>query len=137
MIAAGLAVAAFSAASALRDRAQALPCTVSYVYDGDTVAMDCGQGARRARVMGLDAPETKRASCAAEAALGARATARLRALAGAGPARITHHGRDKYRRDLIRLYINGRNVADTLISEGLAVSYHGGQRINWCARLAG
>lgn len=112
-------------------------CRVTYVYDGDTVAMDCGDGDRTARVIGLDTPETKTPGCATEKAAGDRATRRLRELVLAGEVTITRKGTDKYRRDLIRLRVNGTDVANTLIREGLAVKYNGGTRVNWCERLAG
>jgi endonuclease YncB( thermonuclease family) len=100
------------------------------------VALDCG-GLREvtARLVGFDTPETKRAGCAAEAALGRQATERLRALVASGPARLTRKGIDKYRRPLMRLQIKGEDVGDVLIREGLAVAYTGGKRIDWCARL--
>jgi len=33
--------------------------------------------------------------------------------------------------------VGGVDVADTLVSEGLAMRYRGGQRINWCDKLRG
>ena len=58
-------------------------CAVSYVYDGDTVALDCGAEAEMtARLVGFDTPETKSPGCAEELAHGALATDRLRALIG-------------------------------------------------------
>ncbi len=112
------------------------PCRVAYVYDGDTIAMDCGGGEVTARVIGLDTPETVKARCDAELAAGKRATERLRALVARGEVVIRRRGYDKYGRDLIRLTVDGRDVADTLVSEQLAVRYRGGARPNWCERLA-
>lgn len=109
-------------------------CRITYVYDGDTVALDCGAGERTARIQGLNAPETRDAACATEAALGKRATARLRALVkGAGEMSVTRDGHDRYGRDLVRLWIDGRDVAATLVAEGLAEPYLGGARRDWCA----
>lgn len=112
------------------------PCVIGYVYDGDTVAMDCGGGEVTARVMGFDAPETVRARCELERVAGDRATDRLRALVGAGPVVIRRHGKDKYGRDLIRLEVAGHDVARVMVEEGLAVAYDGGARRDWCAFLA-
>ena len=42
---------------------------------------------------------------------------------------------DRYGRRLVRLSLDGRDVGAVLISEGLAVPYRGGRRIDWCARL--
>lgn len=111
-------------------------CRVSYVYDGDTVAMECGGSAVRGRIMGLDTPETRNARCTAERRAGDAATRRLRDLVAAGPVAISRHGHDRYGRDLIRLTVAGRDVADTMVEEGLAVRYDGGRRPDWCARLA-
>lgn len=111
-------------------------CTVGYVYDGDTVALDCGEGSERtARLVGFDAPETRDAGCDAERALGDKATRQLRALIKNGDAQYHGLGHDKYGRQLIRLEVDGVDVAETLISAGLAVRYTGGARINWCKRL--
>lgn len=111
-------------------------CQVGYVYDGDTIAMTCsGRPDVTARLMGFDTAETKNPGCAEELAHGALATDRLRQLVKRGAVSITRHGRDKYNRPLIRLDIDGQDVADTMIREGLAVAYHGGKRVNWCERL--
>jgi endonuclease YncB( thermonuclease family) len=48
---------------------------------------------------------------------------------------LAGEGRDKYGRLLVAMYVDGADVGETLIAEGLAVSYRGGQRINWCAKL--
>ncbi len=110
-------------------------CRLGHVYDGDTVELICGGRRERARIVGLDTPETRDAVCAEEAALGARATDRLRKLVQGAQPGITDLGHDKYQRRLIRLRLNGTDVAETLIAEGLAVAYDGGRRIDWCERL--
>ncbi len=128
-----------AAQTAAQRAAQTGPaCTITRVIDGDTVAMACrGLGSFRARLMGHDTPETYRARCRAELALGQRATARLRQLlAGAEDIAFSFHGTDRYGRMLTRLRIDGRDVGQRLISEGLAVQYSGGRRIDWCAWLA-
>ena len=51
------------------------------VIDGDTFKL----GERKIRVIGIDAPETHPPRCAAEAAMGEAATARLQALLNEGP----------------------------------------------------
>ncbi len=112
-------------------------CAITYVYDGDTVALDCGTGREiTARLQGFDTPESKsRARCSAEAALADRATQRLRALVASGETRLDRVGVDKYRRPLMQLWVNNVDVADTLVREGLAVRYAGGARPDWCTRL--
>lgn len=119
-----------------RMSAKLAACRVAYVYDGDTVALDCGGPEEvAARLLGLDAPETKEPGCPEELAHGALATDRLRALVGRGAVTLRQFGEDKYGRPLIRLRIDGEDVADRLVREGLAVSYHGRARIDWCEKL--
>ena len=110
-------------------------CRLGYVYDGDTVELICPEGRETARVQGLDAPETKSPRCPEELAMGTRATERLRALVAQGPVALTDLGHEKYGRRLIRLTVGGKDVAETLAAEGLAVIYQGGARPDWCARL--
>ncbi|WP_176473856.1 thermonuclease family protein [Actibacterium ureilyticum] len=109
-------------------------CRITYVYDGDTVELTCPGRTETARLSGFDTPETKSPGCAAEAALGARATERLRALVR-GRVTLDGQGREKYGRLLVRITADGRDVGDTLIGEGLAVRYTGGTRVDWCDRL--
>ena len=111
---------------------QASDCRLGYVYDGDTVEIRCGGEKRTARLVGFDTPETKQPRCAAEAALGKRATERLRELVKSGPVAIFVQGHDKYGRDLVVLTVAGRDVGDVLVAEGLAHDYHGGARGGWC-----
>lgn len=114
-------------------RGQIADCRLGYVYDGDTVEMFCGGQKLTARLVGFDTPETKEPKCPEELALGKRATERLRVLVKSGPVQIYRLGHDKYGRDLVTLTIAGRDVADTLIAEGLAHAYHHGSRSGWCA----
>ena len=115
-----------------------LGCAVLLVVDGDTVKLLCpGEGIRRARLLGFDTPEITDPGCAAERRLGLRAKARLTALVAAATRLDTHfQGNDRYGRALVQLRLDGRDVAATLIGEGLAVPYSGGRRISWCERLA-
>lgn len=110
-------------------------CLISYVYDGDTVELDCNGTRQTARLFGFDTPETKSPGCDAEARLGELATKRLRNLVSHGNLELSPHGREKYGRLLAALHIDGRDVGQVLIEEGFAVSYRGGSRINWCDRL--
>lgn len=107
-------------------------CAVGYVYDGDTVEMRCGISKHTARLVGYDAPETKSPKCPKELAWGNRATLRLRALLKSPDVVIYQQGFDKYGRDLVVVTVAGRDVADVMISEGLAVDYHGEKRRDWC-----
>lgn len=100
------------------------------VIDGDTVEFQ----ALNYRLTGYDTPEVRHAECEAERALGNRATAQLQAMidsASAMELRV-EAGRDRYGRGLGSLLVDGRDVGDVLISEGLARRYNGGQRRGWC-----
>lgn len=113
-------------------------CTVEYVYDGDTVSLDCpGRQLERARLVGFDTPEVFSPGCQAEKRLGDQATRRLRELVRNGTVTsVRRRGYDRYDRALVNLEINGTDVGRTLIGEGLALRYGGGRRIDWCQRLS-
>ncbi len=100
------------------------------VIDGDTIRY----GGVSIRLEDIDAPETHRPRCAAEAALGRRATLRLLELVNAGPFELVQTGvrdEDRYGRKLRVLARDGRSLADTLIAEGLARPWDGARR-SWC-----
>jgi endonuclease YncB( thermonuclease family) len=99
-----------------------------YVVDGDTIH----RGGERIRIIGLDAPETRRAKCEAERRLGYLAKARLVEIINSGKMRIRRMGKDRYGRTLARVRVSGRNVADILVKEGYARPYWGGKRMSWC-----
>lgn len=110
-------------------------CTLNYVYDGDTVALDCPLGRKTTRLVGFDTPETRDPGCDAELALGKQATLRLRAIVKSGQVAFEGRGFDKYGRLLAVMTVNGVDVGRTLVAEGLAEPYRGGSRINWCRKL--
>ena len=101
-----------------------------YAIDGDTLAI----GNERIRLVGYDTPETYRAKCSFEKALGDGATARLRALIGSGLIvdLTILPGRDRYGRLLGRFAVGGDSVGRILVAEGLARPYKGGRRGGWC-----
>lgn len=113
-------------------------CRITHVIDGDTVDLKCsGTEIERIRIMGYDTPETYYAKCPAEKRLGDEATERLRRLSASAPiTQVERSGTDRYDRTLARIWIGGIDLAETMVSEGLAVRYSGGQRINWCDRIA-
>lgn len=108
---------------------QVIPSQLT-VIDGDTVRL-AGQSVR---LVGFDTPETYQAQCAAERRLGDVATDKLRELlARASSAQLVYlPRRDQYGRDLARLLLDGRDVADVMVGEGFARRYSGGQRRSWC-----
>jgi micrococcal nuclease len=125
--------------SALPARADSIPGPSIHIIDGDTVRLPGRNGAAGEiiRIWNIDAPETARARCEAEAALGRRATARLGQLLRAGPVAVVMDepaGRreDRYGRTLARLTIAGRDIGEIMIRDGLATRWP--QRRDWCGR---
>jgi len=102
------------------------------VIDGDTIDV----GGVRWRLTGFDTPETRRAKCADERALGLHAKARLEELLAGGAVALTPKGvaSDRYGRRLGTLSAGGRDVGEVLIGEGLARRYSGGKRKGWCGQ---
>jgi len=102
------------------------------VIDGDTFEdRDTGE---RYRVENIDTPETgPRAACPAERELGDRATQRARALiAGAEQISVRRTGRrDRYDRVIAFIQIDGRDLGEALIADGLARPWRG-RREPWC-----
>lgn len=106
------------------------------VVDGDTFRL----GARRIRVLGIDAPETHPARCPAEAAKGDAATDALLTLLNQG--QFTMAGRlndmeDQYGRELralTRTRSGGtiQSFAADLIGSGTVRRYYGEARRPWC-----
>ena len=100
------------------------------VVDGDTL----WYGGVKIRLEDIDAPEIHSPRCAAEAALGQRATERLLQLINAGPFRMVRRGardEDRYGRKLRVIERDGRSLAATLVAEGLARPWDGARR-SWC-----
>ncbi|MFO6446418.1 thermonuclease family protein [Erythrobacter sp. NE805] len=109
---------------------------VTCVVDGDTIWL----AGAKIRIADIDTPEVSRPSCPREAALGRRATERLRQLLNAGP--FTLHPppggrlRDRYGRELRLVQRGGESLGEVLVKEGLAVRW-GGPRARWCGAEGG
>lgn len=99
------------------------------VVDGDTIYL----AGAKIRIAGIDAPETHDYRCASELALGEQAAARLRQLVSGGAVTLSSIDRDHdvYGRLLRNVAVDGQDVGDVLVSEGLARPYAGGRR-GWC-----
>lgn len=113
-------------------------CAITDVINGDTVRIMClGTEPVSTRLVGFDTPETHQPGCAAEAVLGERATRYLETvLRRARVIDISSEGTDKYRRVLARMTLDGRDLADIMVSEGVARYYTGGKRQSWCNGLS-
>lgn len=105
------------------------------VTDGDTVRMADGTSVR---LVGFNTPEKFEPMCAREAELGNRASERLRQLVASGTTTMTKvacacvpgtegTSRCNFGRSCGILRINGQDVAQALIAEGLAVSFQCGR----------
>ncbi len=117
----------------IRGRAiDAQPTRRMRVIDGDTLedmAADITY-----RIVNIDTPETgSRAQCTAERALGDRATDTARSLVShADDVEMRPTGRiDRYGRTIAYVLIDGRDLGETLIAEGLARPWRG-RREPWC-----
>jgi endonuclease YncB( thermonuclease family) len=102
------------------------------VIDGDTIRVY--QEQPDVRLVGFNAPETRREACEAERQLGAQATLRLRNLIRAGDLDFQYVACScppgtqgtfvcNYGRDCGTLKSGGRDVGAILIEEGLAVPF--------------
>lgn len=101
------------------------------VVDGDTLRDGRGE---YYRVENLDAPELgRRARCPAELALAEAARDEARRLvATATRVEAVETGRrDRYDRNLARIEIDGRDLGETLIAQGLARPWRG-RSSNFC-----
>jgi micrococcal nuclease len=107
-------------------------CRIGYVYDGDSVELICGKEVTTARLIGLDTPELE-ARCEAEKTAALSAKRALAAMvAEAARVEVEIEGHDKYGRDLVRLWLDGKDAAERMIDAGHARAYTGGQRESWC-----
>ena len=99
-----------------------------YVIDGDTFDLN----GTRIRVAGIDAPETHPPRCVEEAQLGLAATQKLAELLRGRPLWISGLRTDRYGRSVGTVRVAGQDVADAMISAGLARNYDGKTRQSWC-----
>lgn len=111
--------------------------TVKRVHDGDTFIVDIadvhpiiGKGIS-IRIKGIDSPEiTDHRPEVKELAIKAREYVKTR-LAESSRIELNNIGRDKYFRILADVYLDGANLAEELLEEGLAVPYQGKKRPQW------
>ena len=112
--------------------AEPIDPTDIWIIDGDTVRIHNQHP--NVRLVGFNAPETRNATCQAEADLGARATRRLRDLVKLGnldfkyvrcscPEGTQETFACNWGRNCGTLKASGRDVGAILIAEGLAVSF--------------
>ncbi len=109
-------------------------CRILRVIDGDTVTLMCpGDGMQSARILGYDTPEKFSPQCLAELVAAERASWALRTLIQkAGRLAVVREGVDRYGRLLVRLELDGIDVARAMIRAGHARQYSGRLRGSWC-----
>lgn len=102
------------------------------VIDGDTVVI---AGGERVRILNIDTAEMPpRSRCAAEERLALAAKARLSQLVQSSDEVVlssTGRDRDPYGRQLRLVRLDGVDVGDQLVREGLAKRWRG-RRAQWC-----
>lgn len=109
-------------------------CRIVRVMDGDTVSLLCPEeGFESARLMGFDTPEKYSPKCMAEFVAAEKATWALRTLIQkADRLELKREGTDRYGRALVRLELDGVDVARLMIRGGHARQYGGELRGSWC-----
>lgn len=88
------------------------------------------------RILGIDTPEKgDLAKCKKERELADKATAFSQQMIAHGKniQFINVKGWDKYHRILAEVVIDGKNLGQMLIANGLAREYQGGKRMGWCS----
>lgn len=106
---------------------------ITKVVDGDTLDLEVDLGfhvwiKQRVRLLGIDTPETHTLNLK-EKELGLKAKSLVEAVAHAAKIiKINTTKSDKYGRMLVVLTIDGVNINQKLITEGLAWTYDGGTK---------
>lgn len=109
-------------------------CRIIRVIDGDTVSLICPEdGMTSARLVGFDTPEKYSPRCLDEFVAAETASWALRTMIQkADRIGLTHQGTDRYGRVLVRLELDGVDVARSMIRAGHARPYGAGPRGSWC-----
>ena len=121
----GLAISAlaFATSDALADDAQSVTISgMAEVFDGDTLEI----GPVRVRLHGIDAPETGQSCSTRDGSswrCGARARTHLAELVADDPIACEALDRDPYGRIIARCRAQGVDVAEALVTDGLAWAF--------------
>lgn len=109
-------------------------CRIIRVIDGDTLSLICPEdGMQSARILGFDTPEKYSPKCFSEFVAAEQASWALRTMIQkADRISLTQDGTDQYGRALVRLELDGVDVARSMIRAGHARQYGGGLRGSWC-----
>lgn len=99
---------------------------VNCVVDGDTIWVR----REKIRLLGINAPEMN-GSCPRERTLAIQARDALKRSISGQAFTIERNGTDRYGRTLATIRVNGEDVGDGLISQGLAHQWRG-YKEEWC-----
>lgn len=100
------------------------------VWDGDSIRLGMGQQPEAVRIFNIDAPEME-GRCIHETDLARQAKIRLAEILQGRRVEILRQGTDRYGRTLAAIRVEGRDVGDILVDEGLARTW-AGRREPWC-----
>ena len=100
------------------------------VWDGDSIRLGTTRQSDAVRIFNIDAPEIE-GQCAYESDLALQSKNRLAELVNGRRIEIFRQGTDRYGRTLAAIRVEGRDVGDILVSEGLARTW-AGHREPWC-----
>ena len=100
------------------------------VWDGDSIRLGTTRQSEAVRIFNIDAPEIE-GQCAYETDLALQSKIGLAELLKGQRIEILHQGTDRYGRTLAAIRVEGRDVGDILVSEGLARTW-AGRREPWC-----
>ncbi len=111
-------------AARLPDGTRGLAATVTHVVDGDTVDLDLGGATERARLLGIDTPETVKPDAPVDC-FGPEASARTKVLVPPGTDVLVQRDReprDRYGRLLLYVWrrSDGLFVNEALVRDGFA-----------------
>lgn len=112
-----IAAALLFLATTLPAHADTLTGLIVKVTDGDTVqVLDASKTTHKVRLAGIDAPESGQA-------FGTKAKRRLLELVGGQTVTVEYSKRDRYRRIVGKLIVDGRDVNLVMVRDGLAWWY--------------
>ena len=100
------------------------------VWDGDSIRLGMGQQSEAVRIFNIDAPEME-GRCIHETDLARQAKIRLAEILQGRRGEILRQGTDRDGRALAAIRVEGRDVGDVLVDEGLARTW-AGRREPWC-----
>ena len=105
-----------------------------YCYDGDTCYVTYKGKNDKVRLLGLDTPEISNPKCEQEYALGIDARNFVNNLISEGVSIKfkTEYNRDFFGRILSYIIVDGENVSQKMVSNGLGVVYDRSNKKDWC-----